>query len=445
MTYRDTVDYLYGLQGVGIKLGLDNMIRLLRAAGNPQDEFPSIHVGGTNGKGSTAALIAAYGRQTGQRTGLFTSPHLVDFTERITVDGRMISEAEVIRLTGRFRRVADDEGIQPTFFEITTAIAFETFRLEGVDRAVVEVGLGGRLDSTNVLRPRVSVITNVSRDHEAFLGDSIEEIAAEKAGIIKPGVPVVTGVRGRALEIIEETAKRQGAPLYVLGRDFEVGDITPNDHGTEFSYRGPGLALKELRTSLLGRHQAENAGIALAALEAAGQLGSEPKPEALKEVFDLTWPGRLEKIVSEPPIFLDSAHNEAAADALTQALKDHFPDRRIVFIVGMMADKEATGFLKTLATVADRMILTAPETGRAAPASTLEKATLCFLDPARVAKEERISDALDRAVTGVSPDELIVVTGSFFTTGEAKERFQGPGILSSLREAGPASGTVSGR
>jgi len=444
MTYSDTVDYLYGLQGVGIKLGLDNMTRLLQAAGNPQRAFPAIHVGGTNGKGSTAALIASYLRRTGRRTGLFSSPHLVDFTERITVDGRMISESEVIRLTDRFRRVADDLGLQPTFFEITTAIAFETFRLEKVDGAVVEVGLGGRLDSTNVIKPMVSVITNVSRDHEAFLGESIDEIAVEKAGIIKPGVPVVTGARTRALEIIEETAVQNGAPLYVLGRDFEARDIKPEADGTAFSYRGPGVDLPGLRTTLLGRHQAENASLALTTLKAAGLL-EFPDPEAVNEAFELRWPGRLEKIASNPAILLDSAHNEAAAEALVSALKDHFPGRRIVLVIGMMKDKKPEGVLRTLASVAYRMILTTPDYERAAQPTTLEEVARRYLDPARVSREKSIASALDRAVREALSDDVIVVTGSFFTTGEAKERFQGPGILSALREAGPASSSLSDR
>ncbi len=423
MTYDQTVSYLYGLQGVGIKLGLDNISSLLSAAGSPQQSFRSIHVGGTNGKGSVCALIASVLQSAGHKVGLFTSPHLVDFTERIRVNNKMISEGDVIRLAGRFKNIAETAGISPTFFEINTAMAFEYFREQAVEWAVIEVGLGGRLDSTNVISPEVSVITNVSRDHESFLGDSMEEIAFEKAGIIKPGTPVVTAAKGIAKEVISSRAKEQNAPLFMLGEDFSVESVEPVSEGLKLDFIGVKHRFYGLLSNLVGRHQADNIGVALAACEQAESVeGICLDYEAVKKGLILkNWPGRMEEIDGPPLIILDSAHNGAAAEALAAAVRERFTGRRIIVILGIMKDKQKDAVIAPLAGIASHVIVTAPSYERAAsPADLMSIARQYCMDRTEEAPDLR--NAISKAKRLCrSDDDVLVIAGSFFTTGEAKE------------------------
>ena len=433
MTYDETVRYLYGLQYVGIKLGLDNISRLLAFAGSPQNSFRSIHVAGTNGKGSVCALAASLFQHAGRRVGLFTSPHLVSFTERIQVNGNMISEADVVRISGRFIEFGEREGLRPTFFEITTATAFQYFREQGVDMALVEVGLGGRLDSTNVIRPEVTVITNVGLDHQQYLGDTIESIAFEKAGIIKSGVPAVTGARGPALGVIRNRARDAGSELHVLGEDFKVETTHASFGRTCIDYSGTSFQLKDVCTSLWGAYQAENLGLALAAAERFDP-GSFPREKAfLSRAFDIHWPGRLEVVSREPLIILDGAHNAEAAEALASSLRAYFAGRRIIFVLGMMADKRTASVLASLGGLAHRMILTAPQYARAARPEDL-RALALDLGFAATEAVPSVAEALARARAYCGPEDIIVVTGSFYTTGEAKEMLSGPGVLTRLRE-----------
>ena len=436
MTYDETVNYLYSLQGVGIKLGLDNISRLLDRAGNPQNSFRSVHVGGTNGKGSTAAFTASILRAKGYRVGLFTSPHLVDFTERIRVDGEMIAEGDVIRLAAGFRKTALTDGLQPTFFEISTAMAFQYFRERDVDYAVVEVGLGGRLDSTNVLEPEAVVITNVSMDHESFLGDTLHEIAFEKAGIIKLGVPVVTGASGEPLRIIRRTAERLSCPVLEAGRDFRVLNVETDRRGVRFDYAGGDREFRALQTSMVGRHQAGNAGLAIAACASLQGAGAGPDRSVLAGALDFEWPGRMEKVMSDPAVILDSAHNPAAAETLAATLGRDYSDCRIIMVLGLMKDKNMDGVVKPLASAADHVIVTAPSYPRASsPAELWDSASKYSSGP--VEKCGDVETALSRAreLAGLSgPGSVIVVSGSFYTTGEAREILLGRGILSTLRE-----------
>ncbi len=428
MTYDQTVSYLYGLQGVGIKLGLDNISSLLSAAGNPHKSFRSIHVGGTNGKGSACAVIASVLQAAGHKVGLFTSPHLIDFTERIRVNNKMISQADVIRLACRFRSIAETAKIkiQPTFFEINTAMAFEYFKEQDVEWAVVEVGLGGRLDSTNVISPEVSVITNVSRDHESFLGDSIEEIAFEKAGIIKPGVPVVTAAKRIALKIIGSRATEQDAPIFVLGKDFSVENIEPISDGLKLDFTGVKRRFSGLLSNLVGRHQADNIGIALAACEQAEGAekaeGMQFDYESVKKgLFLKNWPGRMEKVSDNPLIILDSAHNGAAAEALAVALRERFADRPITMILGIMKDKQTDAVMAPLAGVASHLIVTAPSYERAAAPVDLMPSARKYCS-GRAEEAPNLREAISKARRlCASGDSVMVIAGSFYTTGEAKE------------------------
>ncbi len=433
MTYDETVRYLYGLQYVGIKLGLDNISRLLAFAGSPQNSFRSIHVAGTNGKGSVCALAASLFQHAGRRVGLFTSPHLVSFTERIQVNGSMISEADVVRIAGRFIEFAEGQGLRPTFFEITTAAAFQYFREQGVDLALVEVGLGGRLDSTNVIRPEVTVITNVGLDHQQYLGDTIESIAYEKAGIIKSGVPTVTAARGPALAVIRNRAREAGTELRVLGEDFEVGNTRASFGRTCIDYSGTAFQMKDVCTSLWGAFQAENLGLALAAAESFDPGGIPRENAFFSRALDLHWPGRLEVVSRAPLIILDGAHNAEAAEALAASLRGYLAGRRILLILGMMADKRTGSVLASLGGLAHRMILTAPQYARAARPEELRVLALELGFEATEAVPS-VAEALTRARAYCGPDDVIVVTGSFYTTGEAKEVLSGPGVLTRLRE-----------
>ena len=284
MTYTEATEFLFSLRRFGWRLGLETIQQLLELLGNPQRSVPSAHIGGTNGKGSTAAMLAAILQTAGQRTGLYTSPHLLDFTERIRVNGRPIGEAEVTHLTARLKEMcaahfphyptqhpvpdAAPDGLpHPTFFELTTAMAFQFFRQEATEVAVIEVGLGGRFDATNVIIPQVSVVTNVSLEHQEYLGRTLPEIAREKAGIVKPGVPVVTATQGEGYEVIRQAAAERGAPLIPIQEAYTWTIRESGLAGQTFDLAGPARRYAGLRIPLAGRHQTENAVAAIAAAE----------------------------------------------------------------------------------------------------------------------------------------------------------------------------------
>ncbi len=362
--YSATLEYLYGLEKSGIVFGLDNIHWILSLIDNPHNLLKTIHIGGTNGKGSVARMSSAVLQEAGYRVGCYTSPHLVSFTERITVDDVQINEEETIELTEFIKGQveATDPSRRFTFFDFTTALAFEYFRRKKVDLAVIEVGLGGRLDSTNVIHPLVSVITNVDFDHMDYLGESINEIAVEKAGILKHGVPCVTGAEGTSLEVIREAAQRK-CPLFVLNEAFQyrkTGDQV-------MSYQGLENAFSDLRINLVGDHQLSNCALALCTLELLARVGFTAKEEAIRlALAGLTWPGRLEKVHTKPLILLDAAHNPHAAKALASYIRTYCSDRRKILIFGVMKDKNFASMLAELAPLADEILLTRPRTERAA-------------------------------------------------------------------------------
>jgi dihydrofolate synthase/folylpolyglutamate synthase len=410
--YSATLEYLYGLEKSGIVFGLDNIHWILSLIDNPHNLLKTIHIGGTNGKGSVARMSSAALREAGYRVGCYTSPHLISFTERIAVDDVPISEAETVELTefikGRIEAAGPSRRF--TFFDFTTALAFEYFRRKKVDLAVIEVGLGGRLDSTNVIHPLISVITNVDFDHMDYLGESINEIAVEKAGILKHGVPCVTGAEGTSLEVIREAAQ-QKCPLFVLNEAFQyrkTGDQV-------MSYQGLENAFSDLRINLVGDHQLSNCALALCTLELLARAGFTAKEEAIRlALAGLTWPGRLEKVHTKPLILLDAAHNPHGAKALASYIRTHCSDRRKILIFGVMKDKNFASMLAELAPLADEILLTRPRTERAA----LTEELIPFARNATVT--ETINDALKRAREIAGDDDLIVITGSFYTIGEAR-------------------------
>lgn len=316
MEYRRSLDYLYGLQQFGIKLGLDNVRELLNRLGNPQDSLSVVHIAGTNGKGSTACALAALLGSGGLQVGLYTSPHLHSFTERIRVSGSPISKMDVAALTEELRQHAD--GIPITFFEFTTVLALVYFQRRKVDWVVLETGLGGRLDATNVVQPRLSLLTPIAADHQAYLGASLNEITAEKAGILKAGIPVLCATQQPAvLGLIEERAGQLQAPLLVSGQDWQVGASSP---GT-IDFSGGQWHLRDLPLPLAGAHQLENVGLALAAAECLSRENCLLDPETfLRALKSLRWPGRLEWWNGPSPVLLDGAHNAAGAQCLADYL-----------------------------------------------------------------------------------------------------------------------------
>jgi len=417
MTYPQAVEYLYGLQFFGIKMGLDNIRRLCAELGNPQDEFDAVHVAGTNGKGSTCAMIESVLRAAGIPTGLYTSPHLVDFTERIQVCGRLIEPDAVAELTGRLRPLADE--LKATFFEVTTAMAFAHFAVRGVRLAVIETGLGGRLDATSVIRPSVSVITPISLDHMEHLGGTLAEIAAEKAGILKPNTPAVFAVQEReARQVLWDRARKFNCPVSEAGVRVPVHIRDQNENGLVLDvWRG--CAQQTLALSLPGQHQAGNAAIAMATLEELHNQGFGISPAALKRgLAAVRWPGRFQVLRRMPRIVLDVAHNPAGAAALVETCKACFPGRKTTYVLGIMADKDYPGFLRAVGSSGGRIILCRPKIARSADTEALARAGAAF-DPEI---EEDVGAALDRALRSSPHEGVVVVSGSFHTVGEAMEK-----------------------
>ncbi|MFZ5864004.1 MAG: bifunctional folylpolyglutamate synthase/dihydrofolate synthase [Nitrospirota bacterium] len=430
MKYQETVEFLYRLQWHGIRMDLSPVHRLLDAVGRPYERYPVLHVGGTNGKGSTAAMLASILREAGYTVGLYTSPHLVDFTERIRINGQPISPDAVVSLAEELRaRIPVD--VDPTFFEFTTAMAFLAFARARVDVAVIEVGMGGRLDATNVVRPLVSAITNVDLDHQQYLGDSVAAIAGEKAGIIKPGVPVITAASGVALSVLAARAGVQGAPLTVVGRDVRVEGDAP----ASFSYHGVVDRIEGLSCPLLGRHQLTNAATALATVELARARGlSVPITAITRGMAHVRWDGRLELIKSRPRILLDGAHNAAGAAALADFLATERAAGRIgrlVVVFGILADKDLPTIVGRVGALADEVVLTKPSYQRAAPIDRLRDAASSLTATIRVAPT--VADALEDVESRLTPEDWCVVTGSLYTVGEVKAIYQGHGPLSVLR------------
>jgi dihydrofolate synthase/folylpolyglutamate synthase len=430
MTYSSAVAYLYRLQKHGIKLGLVTMTALMVRLGMPQIRYRTLHIAGTNGKGSTAAMAAAVLRAAGYRVGLYTSPHLVEFRERIRVNGEMIAESRVAQLTEQLQALCQPD-LSPTFFEYTTAMAFQHFADSGVDVAVLEVGLGGRFDATNVVMPMACAVTTISLDHQEYLGTTCSSIAFEKAGILKPGVPVVLGrIEDDAWRTIDQAARERQAPVFRLNEDFR----TEGEQPQQFSYRGLGMQYDGLTCALEGRHQLDNAACALALLGAAAPKGIAVTAEAVRAgLREVNWAGRLEVVDRRPTILLDGAHNPAAAtalaDSLTRSDRSH-PSRPVVLVLGMMRDKDHRGFVEPLRDLVDEVVLTQADLPRAATAQELRASLEGLLPHPHLVPS--ISDAMALARQLATPDGLVCVTGSLMLVGECKAWFHGCG-LSPLR------------
>ncbi len=417
--YNQVTSELYKLQKTGIKFGLNTTKNILDRLGNPHKDLNFIHVGGTNGKGSVVAIISSILKEHGFKVGSYTSPHLVRFTERMRIDWEEIHPSRVVELYEKVKKVVIP-GQEPTFFEFVTAMALCYFAEEEVDFGVIEVGLGGRLDSTNIITPQVSIITNVSFDHQEFLGKTLASIAREKAGIIKPGIPVVTAVKQPvAQSVIKTTAYEKKAPVKIYGKDFHI----KKDSLNTFQYISPQRVLKGLSVALLGDHQRENTAVALCALEVLEEKGlikiSEDKIR--KGLFNASWPGRAEIISRDPLIIIDGAHNPSGAESLKKLLKSNFSYEKLYLIVGVMADKDIKGIFRRLLPEAEAVIFTKPKYSRSADPETLKKIARPYTSKCYVIPD--VKQAIEYAKTEAGPRDIICITGSLYFMGEVKEIF----------------------
>jgi dihydrofolate synthase/folylpolyglutamate synthase len=401
MTYEDAIKYLYGLQLFGAKFGLENTRRLAELSGSPHEKLRFIHVAGTNGKGSVCAMLESIYRASGLRVGLFTSPHLISFRERIQIDRELISTAEVVaevQYIQKLLRTFSDEA-HPTFFEVVTIMALRYFAAKRCDLVIWETGLGGHLDATNIVTPLASVITNVQLDHEKWLGRSVEEIAFEKAGIIKPGIPILTCTDEPALSVITTVARTNNSPLSVI---------------TE--------PLHEFEVALAGDHQRLNAALAVAtvrSLEKRLPVANDALRYGLKTV---SWPGRLQRIErNKQIILLDGAHNPAGARALQDAVEKDFPNATRTLVLGVMRDKDCAGICNILAPLANRIITCAVSSERSADPDQLASFCRIANPDAQVFAASSLEFALDSAVN----DRLLIITGSLHFIGHALQLLTG--------------------
>jgi dihydrofolate synthase/folylpolyglutamate synthase len=416
--YQKTIDKLFELQKFGIKLGLNSTEALLERLGNPHHGLPCLHIAGTNGKGSVGAMVEAALIEAGVKVAMYTSPHLVRFTERFVIKGREISERRVTQLTERIFQVVDEREM-PTFFEVVTAMAFLYFAEEKVDLAIMETGLGGRLDATNVCQPLVTLITNIGLEHQDFLGNTLAEIAGEKAGIIKPGTPLVHGVEpGPARRVIEGRAIKLKAPMLRRGRELRF--LRKASGG--FSLKGSRWSFKHLSTNLVGRHQPINACLALGACELLAQRGIGLEPEHFaKGLKAVRWPGRMERLprpAGQPALWMDGAHNIPAAKALAASLDMVRGERSpLIMVLGVMADKDYRTILEILVPLADRVVFTRPQYFRAAEPEALAKAAP---KKTQYEVEPDLAKAMQRADQLAGPEGVVLISGSLFTVGEAR-------------------------
>ena len=415
-SYRSCLDWLYARHRFVMKPGLERVRGLLRAVGSPHEKFRIVHVGGTNGKGSTSCMIASVLAEHDMRVGLYMSPHVVDFRERISVCGSRIEPARVVELVELLKPHADD--VEATFFEIVTAVAALHFADEGVDIAVAEVGLGGRLDATNALDSLMSVITSIGIDHAEVLGSDLASIAAEKAGIIREAGTVVVGASGVALDVMRGVAAARKARFVPVDAEAVHGRTSLTPSGSFFDFKHGEHRLDGVSISMIGRHQVSNAAIALVALYELARDGVfEPEERAVRRgLSEASCIGRMQIIERRPTIMADVAHNPDGARVLADALKDVFAPERTIVVIGMMGDKDVRGFLSALHGVVDNVIATKPSTDRAADPSLIAGIA------AEIGLEAIVVDtpgsAIGTALSMAGEADLVLVTGSHYTVGD---------------------------
>lgn len=419
MDYQEFLDKLYQRYSGNVKLGLQRMFEILKEMDSPNLKMKGFHIAGTNGKGSTCAMLEALSLGNNLTTGLNTSPHLVNYTERFRINGKNITFEEIYNYYKEWEITFLKT--EASFFEITTAIAFKLFFDKKVDTAIFEVGLGGRLDGTNPFIPTVSAITSISIDHKKSLGDNIPQIAFEKAGIIKKDIPVVLGkLTDEALEVIIKIADERGTTAYCYQEDYFVENIRLNDNGTLFDYRLPSedITMKDVSVNLLGEHQAFNCGVALTSFILYLKLTKqEINLERIKESLNqVNWSGRMQIISRDPVTIIDGAHNDAGMEFLIKNMKAIFPKRRISFVLGILRDKPFREMLTMTSEIAHKIYLCQSNAQRAAEVELLaEVADDLKLDYEVI---PNVFDAYHKAIEDSNKDDIIIIGGSLYTISE---------------------------
>jgi dihydrofolate synthase / folylpolyglutamate synthase len=431
--YQETLDYIYTYINNSLThqadlsledADLSRMEALMAALNNPHERYPSIHVAGSKGKGSVSALCASALQEEGYKVGLYTSPHLRDYEERIQINRQPIPRAVFVDLVDELKPYIDAVPGLNTF-EISTALALLYFAREAVDIAVIEVGLGGRLDATNVIMPRVAVITALYLEHTYILGNRIQAIAFEKAGIIKPGIPVVLSPQHpAALKVVTKIAAKRQAPLIRMGQDYQIKSLESSLSGQTFSLQALDNGEQiTLEINLLGQHQIENASTAYMTLETLRHQGFPVSPTAIRTGFSQAeWPARFEVLHREPPLIIDSAHNPDSAQKMRETVAEYFPGKSIILIIGVSNDKDISGMLEALLPVTQQIICTKSTHPRAMDPEELKKMALPGGCPVRAIED--VDVALRTALDTAHGDEVILVTGSIFVAATARIAWQ---------------------
>jgi dihydrofolate synthase/folylpolyglutamate synthase len=416
LNYTQARAYLFNRHQKGLKLGLERMNILLDLIGQPQNDYPSVHIAGTNGKGSTAAMLAAVLSKAGYRTGLYTSPHLIDMRERIQIDGKSIGRDELVSLLNHLSPHIDY--IDASFFECITAMAFLYFRNRRVDIAVVETGLGGRLDATNTLVPVLSIVTEIGLDHTKILGKTLKPIAAEKAGIFKPGVPCIIGSRNKSVNAyFMQKAEETGCPISFSASAVKFRQVRLTETGSWVHAITEERQYPDLFLNLAGEHQLNNLATALLAIDKLADFGWSTTLQAVKQgLSSVKWPARLDLIRSYPKILLDSAHNAPGMKRLAKAVNTLYSFKQLILIFGVLEDKDYRTMFRTIAPLADHIILTTPLSERALPAEKLEALARAENKPCWVQPD--IKDAFSLALTMAGRNDMIIGTGSIYFVGE---------------------------
>ncbi|KAA0549224.1 bifunctional folylpolyglutamate synthase/dihydrofolate synthase [Bacillus sp. BGMRC 2118] len=425
MTYNEAIDWIHSRLRLGIKPGLTRMEWMMKRLGHPERNIRAIHVAGTNGKGSTVSYIRSILQEAGYLVGTFTSPYIEQFNERISVNGVPISNEEIANLTEIIKPLSDElehtELGAPTEFEIITAMSLYYFgKMKPMDFVVYEVGLGGRFDSTNIIHPIVSVITTIGMDHTAILGDTIEQIAFEKAGIIKSGVPIITGVRQEsALQVITDLATEHKAARYILGQDFEVYHQKSNEVGEKFSFQSDRSKLEDLQITMKGSHQVLNAALALKTVEYlqtyyAVYITEETIRSGLEKMF---WVGRFEKVSDHPLVFIDGAHNPEGVNELVKTVNTHLKGKSITILFSALQDKKLDEMIEALDEISDHIIFTSFDFPRAA--SAVELATI--YPQKQYEAIENFKEAIDSILVNLDENQVLVITGSLYFISEVRK------------------------
>ncbi len=419
MDYKEALAYISGVEFFGSKPGLSRIRELLEKLGNPQKGMRFVHIAGTNGKGSCAAMTASVLKAAGCKTGLYTSPYLYRFNERMQIDGKEIPDETLAEIVTRVKPVAEAMEDHPTEFELMTAVAFLWYRQEACDVVVLEVGLGGRFDATNIIdAPVAAVIMNIGLDHTAVLGDTVEQIAFEKAGILKPGTEAVLFQQSESVtRVVRERCEELGVPLHIA--DFsEIRSEFDSLYGQSFTYRGEAYALP-----LLGAHQLKNAAVVLELAEVLRRRGFKIEQNALEHgLYAVHWPGRFELLSEEPLFVVDGGHNPQCAQTVAENLLHYFPDKRRILLLGILRDKDYAGLTEILDPAADEYICITPESPRALPAEELAVFLRRYEKPVSVC--ESIRDGVSRALDRSDDNSVVCAVGSLYSVGEIRACFE---------------------